>query len=43
MGDGPAHVGPSHREGLLGRIGRLGGRGTQRLVKLDEALGGGGG
>ena len=43
MVDGPPDVGPPHREHLLGEIGRGCGGGVQRLVELDEALGGRGG
>ena len=46
MGDGPAHVCPSHFEHLPGQIGLFSGggdSGAQRLVQLDEALGGDGG
>ena len=43
VGDGPAHIGPSHVEHLLGQIGRFGGSGAQGLVELDETQGGGGG
>ena len=43
MGDGPAHVRPCHVDHSLVWIGRFGGNGAQRLVKLDETLGGDGG
>ena len=40
MGDGPAHIGPCHVDHALVEIGRFGGDGAQRLVELDETLGG---
>ena len=39
MGDGPADVGPPHVDHARVQIGRVGGDGGQRLVKLDETLG----